>query len=54
MKILYITYGLSSGGAERFLTDLLNQLVVKDDLDIIAIDKITRTAWLFVLCPGTR
>lgn len=34
MKILYITYGLSSGGAERFLTDLLNQLVVKDDLDI--------------------
>lgn len=34
MKILYIIYGLSSGGAERFLTDLLNQLVVKDNLDI--------------------
>lgn len=35
MKILYITYSLSSGGAERFLTDLLNQLVNKDDLNII-------------------
>lgn len=34
MKILYIIYGLSSGGAERFLTDLLNKLVVKNDLDI--------------------
>ncbi len=34
MKILYIIYGLSSGGAERFITDLLNQLAVKEDLDI--------------------
>lgn len=34
MKILYITYSLSSGGAERFLTDLLNQLTEKEDIDI--------------------
>lgn len=34
MKILYITYGLSSGGAERFLTDLLNQMVGKRDVKI--------------------
>lgn len=34
MKLLYITYGLSSGGAERFLTDLLNELSDKPDLEI--------------------
>ena len=34
MKILQITYSLSSGGAERFLTDLLNQLAEKDDVQI--------------------
>lgn len=34
MKILYIIYSLSSGGAERFITDLLNQLAVNEDLDI--------------------
>lgn len=34
MKILHVTYGLSSGGAERFLTDLLNQLAERDDVEI--------------------
>lgn len=34
MKILQITYGLASGGAERFLTDLLNQLAERDDIEI--------------------
>lgn len=34
MKILYITYCLSSGGAERFLTDLLNQIVDNKDVEI--------------------
>lgn len=34
MKILYITYGLSTGGAERFLTDLLNQMVLKEDVEV--------------------
>lgn len=34
MKILYIIYSLSSGGVERFITDLLNQLAVNEDLDI--------------------
>lgn len=34
MKILYITYGLSSGGAERFLTDLLNQMVRKSGMEV--------------------
>lgn len=34
MKILQITYALSSGGAERFLVDLLNELSVQEDTDI--------------------
>lgn len=34
MKLLFITYGLSSGGAERFLTDMLSELSNKRDADI--------------------
>lgn len=34
MKILQITYGLASGGAERFLTDLMNELCKKPDTDV--------------------
>ena len=34
MKILYIIYSLSAGGAERFLTDLSNSLSERQDCDI--------------------
>lgn len=34
MKILQITYGLSSGGAERFLVDLMNEMCKKKDVEI--------------------
>lgn len=34
MKILQMIYSLSSGGAERFITDLTNELVKKEDCDI--------------------
>lgn len=34
MKLLFITYGLASGGAERFLTDMLNELSKKNNVDI--------------------
>ena len=34
MKILQVIYSLSSGGAERFITDLANELVKNEDCDI--------------------
>ena len=34
MKLLIITYSLSSGGAERFLTDMLSELSLKKDVQI--------------------
>ncbi len=34
MKILYITFGLNTGGAERFLTDLLNQMVLNENVEV--------------------
>lgn len=54
MKILYIIYGLSSGGAERFITDLLNQLAVKEDLDITLLLIKHRSIVQHVLCEGAR
>lgn len=34
MKILHIIYSLSSGGAERFLVDLANELSQREDCDV--------------------
>lgn len=38
MKILQISYSLASGGAERFVVDLSNQLSMENDIYLLTID----------------
>ena len=40
MKILEIIYGLSSGGAERLVVDLCNELVKKEDVTLLVLKDI--------------
>ena len=42
MKILYITYSLSSGGAERFVVDLSNELSSTCDVVLLTLKDDTK------------